>query len=451
METPISTALPGDKTENSTIASPPETAAKVVMVFRLWTSAAKEGEASRGEQTADLQAGLLAFIEDVAAQKNAVLQNASTQPHISGFGQPCDALVIARRVEAGLRGFRAKSGASRVAVSIAIDSSGDATAAVASPEAGREAEDGSAPSNSPTESAPGPSHDLLALLKLSKPAQVLLTHDLCQRSVAVKSLPLKSFPARFGVYEYLWTSPEKLEVLQSEPQLTLATVPVAPAKTEQAAQPAEETAAVPVKNADEPNPPIEKTMQIDEEEERDWKAMLRSPLAAVYAGLAVAVIGIATFVGVRLARDSARHPVVVSAPEATIAPAAATAPGSGAVTTAAQSTTPQPGSTPPGGTATATGNAAPATTPETNPVAPPAHKPTRAVEKHPAQPAPSSAPCNLPGDVSRYVGLAEQARARGDYANAIRRFHEILACDPNNAAAQQGLNRAIQGEQQNRN
>jgi Flp pilus assembly protein TadD len=66
-------------------------------------------------------------------------------------------------------------------------------------------------------------------------------------------------------------------------------------------------------------------------------------------------------------------------------------------------------------------------------------------------PAQASAPCNLSGDFSRYVGLAEQARARGDYANAVRRFREILACDPNNAAAQQGLNRAIQGEEQNRN
>ena len=440
METPATTPSPGTQSGKLDVPSSPEAAVNVEMVFRVWTSATKEGEAVRAEQSAETHAGLLAFIEDVVTAKSAAFQATRDQLHVFGLKQPSDALVIARRVQAGLQGFRTKAGASTVAVSIAIDSSGQAaTSADAAGEAEGGAARGDGMSNAPQGSAAGPSHDLLTLLKLSRPAQVLVTHDLCQRSADVKSLPLKSFPARFGVYEYLWTSPEKLEVLQAEPQLTLATVPAAPPEIAQAADSAAESAAaaaaVPIA---EPELPDKAPMGEKEEEERDWKTALRSPMAAVYAGLAVAVIGIATFVGVRLARDSSRHPAVITTPATTSTPASNPASTPATTTAPPESNTPAAGSTTP----------APPAVKTTPP--PPAHKPVQAVEKHPAQPAAPSAPCNLSGDVSRYVGLAEQARGRGDYANAERRFREILACDPSNAAAQQGLNRAIQGEEQSR-
>ena len=61
-----------------------------------------------------------------------------------------------------------------------------------------------------------------------------------------------------------------------------------------------------------------------------------------------------------------------------------------------------------------------------------------------------SADCTLGSDTSRYVSLAEQARGRADYANAIRIFREVLACDPNNAVAREGLEKATQAQQQSK-
>jgi Flp pilus assembly protein TadD len=50
-------------------------------------------------------------------------------------------------------------------------------------------------------------------------------------------------------------------------------------------------------------------------------------------------------------------------------------------------------------------------------------------------------------DTGRLVTLAEQDRGRGDYANAIRIFREVLACDPNNAAARSGLDKTLSAQQ----
>jgi Flp pilus assembly protein TadD len=80
---------------------------------------------------------------------------------------------------------------------------------------------------------------------------------------------------------------------------------------------------------------------------------------------------------------------------------------------------------------------------------PAAHQPAQAEEKQAVvTPAPApSANCTLGANPERFVGLAEQARGRGDYANAIRIFREVLDCDPNNAAAREGLDKATRGAQ----
>jgi hypothetical protein len=80
-------------------------------------------------------------------------------------------------------------------------------------------------------------------------------------------------------------------------------------------------------------------------------------------------------------------------------------------------------------------------------LAKPAAAQPQPVQEVKAPPAPS-AECTLGADTSRYVGLGEQARGRGDYANAVRIFREVLACDPNNAGAKEGLQKALQGQQQ---
>jgi hypothetical protein len=65
----------------------------------------------------------------------------------------------------------------------------------------------------------------------------------------------------------------------------------------------------------------------------------------------------------------------------------------------------------------------------------------------PAEPPPSRASSNARCDLdpSQYSGLVDQAeknQGRGKYAAAIRQFIAVLACDPGNARAKQGLERA---------
>jgi cytochrome c-type biogenesis protein CcmH/NrfG len=58
--------------------------------------------------------------------------------------------------------------------------------------------------------------------------------------------------------------------------------------------------------------------------------------------------------------------------------------------------------------------------------------------------------CTLGGDIAHYLSLAQQDRGSGNYTSAVRLFRQILACEPNNAAARDGLARAIQGQEQGR-
>lgn len=440
MVTPSSSPSPGLLTETIQTVAPAGSPVKVEMVLRIWSPASKDSESASAEHAPAHHPGLLAFIEDVVASKHGVFQDARNQLYVSGLKRPTDALVIARRIQLGLKGFRAKPGSVPVAISIAIDSGNQAASkAPAAPKSEAEPENDSTSDSAPAHAAAEPSHDLLTLLKLSRPAQVLVTHDLCQRSAAVKCLPLKSFPGRFGVYEYLWTSPEKLDLLQSEPQLTLVTVPSAPA-AEPAAEPGSKTLAEPAGAtvaAEAAAEPPETSTRLPEMV-RDWRAALRSPRFAIFAGLAVVVIGIGSFVGIRLAHESSSQPatktVPVSAPAITRAAGASTSPAAPPSTSQAPAANSNPNPPAP----SPTGKQAAPQTPRKS-----------AQEKRAASPA-ASAECTLPGELSRYVVLAEQARGRGDYANAIRRFHEILACDANNGAAREGLNRAIQGQEQSR-
>ncbi|MGB6722054.1 MAG: hypothetical protein WBE72_14750, partial [Terracidiphilus sp.] len=72
-----------------------------------------------------------------------------------------------------------------------------------------------------------------------------------------------------------------------------------------------------------------------------------------------------------------------------------------------------------------------------------------AAEAEPKTAAAAPTPaCTLPAPAERLVELGEQSRGRGDYANAVRIFHEVLACDPNNAGARDGLDKASRALEQ---
>lgn len=369
----------------------------IEMLFRFWGSG--------GEAAGSLHPGLLALVEDAVAARRGVFVSGKDQLYVSGFEQPADALVVSRQVQLGMQGFRGKHASGPVAVSVAID-------AVAAPGA---ANVDAAPAARQTHEPP---HDLVTLLKLARPAQVLLTNDLCRQVEEIRGLPLKSFPARFGVYEYLWTAEEKLDLLQSEPQLTLAALPVA----------AKEKPAAPAANDASVRPPDPSRSHADIVPRR--ASAFQSPRMLIMAASAVAVLALVIFAAIHFSH----HTPAQTTPASSATPVRQSPPP--------QPSAPAPAAAPP---------AAPALAEK-----PRAHKPAsrqaepasaKAEEKQTAPTPAPAANCVLGANPERFVSLAEQARSRGDYANAIRIFREVLACDPNSAAAREGLDKAASGEQ----
>ncbi len=425
METESSSTQTSLLSEQTIGASAP---VKAVMVFRFWIPTSGGTESKPAEHDPAHDPGMLALIEDVVASRRGILLTTHDQQFVSVLKDPADALVVSRQVQLGLQGFRGKHGPGSVSVSIAMD----ANAGVFPTRAEPEPEDGpkdAEPSVAVTaDGVPEPPHDLLTLLKLSKPAQILVTHDLYRQVAGIKGLPLKSFPGRFGVYEYLWTTEDKLEVLQSEPQLTLAAIPsstTASGSKPIKDSPIQAVSADPALNSDPPE-------QINLGAGQIWQNAFSSPRPIFFASLALAAVVAVAVIGIRMAHVS--H----SQPEKTIAPVSFP-------------TTPVPATNQQTSSPTELGSSGPKrSSQQTTGRQGVTHKSTPIVKPLPVQNSTSTADCSLSGDYPRYVGLAEQYRGRGDYEHAERLFRQVLSCDPSNSAAREGLSRTVQGEQQSR-
>ena len=420
---------------------------RVEMVFRLWAPA-KDPESRGPGQRAAQHAGVLALIEDVVASKQGVFQVTGDRMFVSGLTKPTDALVISRQIQLGLQGFRGRTAAYPVAVSIAIDAGANgASAAQPEKSAADKLAGPTGASSVPAGMAPEPSHDLLTLLKLAKPAQILITHDAWQRIANFKGLPLKSFPGRFGVYEYLWTAEEKLDLVQSEPQLTLAVLPAAlptPSGSTQAKDmPTSAVAAGPPPETPHAEAPLTSTAE-------PKRAGFRLPRPVLVAGLSLVAACVIALAGLGIGHVFSSRATKPNAPVSNQEPPQSQQP--------LQPSTAAPGA-PPQTKANSAGPAASRASSRKTPVAsaspaktakPKPGKPAVAVQENVAPPQAPSPQCTFAGDTARLASLGEQYRERGNYTNAERIFRQVLACDPNNAAAREGLNRTLEGEQQNR-
>jgi hypothetical protein len=433
-QSPFST-LSGASAETHSNGSPQ---GKIEMVFRFWGANGRSAETGENASIHPLghHPGVLAMIEDAVASKRGVFVSSPEFLYVSRLERPADALVISRQVQLGLEGFRTRHGSGPVAISIAIDAGGGERPSSAEAKepadrslTGQDPADQASMGQSQASMGQGqePPHDLVTLLKLSKPAQILLTHDLCRQMAALKGLPLRSFPARFGVYEYLWTAEDKLDLLQSEPQLTLTALPMAaPAKDKNGAP------AATTKSFEAPATSAADT-------DRPSGAKRELPRAYILGGAGLAAVIVLAAIGIHLAQKPAVGPAQNATPAVNAAPIAQPAAAGPAVPAQAVPAQASPAA------------AVPVSPAPTKPHAgkPPAAKPiANPAQQEAKAPAAPGADCTLGADVSRYVGLAEQARGRGDYANAARIFREVLACDPNNAAAREGLAKAMQAEQQ---
>ena len=425
MDSVISSASP---TRGPDFSEAVDASLKIDMLVRPWTSSQRDFNASDTGES-NLQPGLLALIEDVVAARRATLLLVKDLIYISGFQQPAEAAVAARQIQTAVQGFRRRHSATPVAVSIAIDASRSSS------------ENGDATSSDAAE----PSHELISLLRISKPAQILMTHDALQQLSGSAGLPLKPFPGRFGVQEYFWTSEDQLEVLKSEPQLTLAiitretTVPVS------APLPADAVSAT----FSAPEPPIHlgRSTRFSELALASRGAsLLRSP--RVWGMVGVPVVVVALIVGFIVSRGPSHPPAASSRPSISgNAPRVVPATSPASVPSDSTATTPPapkvPGKTMsrPSPTQAAAANGGPPSKSKTQ-SRPAVTAPAAASVVPPAQ----TAPCLERGDPAALYSLAEQNRLRGDYSDAERNFRDLLDCAPNYPQARDGLERTLQAE-----
>lgn len=395
------------------------------MVLRLWAANPKESESGQDDNWTP-RPGLLALVEDIVGSKNGVVLTAQDQIYVSGFQRPADALVVSRQVQIGVQGFRRGHPGVPLAVSIAIDAAAakGTTTGVVSP-AVRDADSAGA---SKPDASVEPPHELVSLLKISKPAQILLTHDLFQLIANSAGVPLKPFPSRFGVHEYLWTAEDQLDLLKSEPQLTLAVLPSASSAKPQAKEPSRPESKA---RTDAPvHAPLGRsTPQSWLDGTAGWSNLLRSPRVLVMAGVPLLVVIVLVIVGIYVARGPSRQTAKPSTPLSD------------------QSRPPAP-SNAPAVSAPLPSVASPSVTTPSSPVSPAPEPKVSRSKKGPrtANSAPAAAvvpapPSDCQSDIAKMNELANQSFERKDYTDAERRYLKVLQCDSRNATATSGLER----------
>ncbi len=129
--------------------------------------------------------------------------------HTRGFSDLGKALAASRALQMAFEGFRSAIPSGRASISMVLDSS------------------------APGEALPsygGLSVEQKDVLDSARPSQVLVTQAFYDR-VAQYQPALRSFPRRAGVYEFLWTSEDRLNELQAEadfmPTLVIDPIPAA--------------------------------------------------------------------------------------------------------------------------------------------------------------------------------------------------------------------------------
>jgi len=394
------------------------------ILVRLWTRTG-DGKKLLPDEANAKRSGAIAFIEDLIASRGGSLVSTDDGLFVSILGSPADALVVSRQILLGMRGFQDKSGDHPVSVSISIDaslqgSSSDVTRAEIFPES----------SEINTSQALQVSHDLSSLIRISRPAQVLLTHDLSLQVSTFNGLPLKAFEGRFGVVEYMWTSAEKLLEFQNQQSGFVDLLEVAKVEETTALLAPSQSPSTAMETYFEPR--AKTPFGSEETQTTGWKKALRTPWAIAAAATLVAALAVAGGVALR-GKKSDPGPRTNPVNQGSI-----------------QIPQPRP-KTPEAQTPVA--KKRPPTKQETSVVAEGAQPAHQVISKTKVEPEPDSArtvvpppprtECKLTGDLQSYIRVAEGYRGHGQYEDAKRVFTQVIACDPNNQDAHKGLERTL--------
>ncbi len=372
---------------------------------------------SRGSQPSDagLRLRAQALLKDLLMSRLEVEAeiNAHEYVHTQGFDDLGRALATSRALQVAFEGFRAVVPAARANVSVVLDSSG------------------------PDELAPaqaGLSVEQKDLLDFAKPSQVLITQAFYDR-VAHHQPALRTFPLRAGVYEFLWTSEQRLDELQAEAEFmpTLIQPPTATDAFEATVVvPVIKPAPEPRWKAPDPTPaPLPVLDTDDDPPPARWlstaKILVISSVVAV-----LLVVGYLVNSGVlgKSTKQAAENPPAVQQPavQATQAPPPAHPDASPRVTS------------------TSGGVKEKAVLP-TSPK-PPKTEPDRDLSSQTAASRPARGHnCSLDeGDIPSFLNLADRYRNSGKYDDAIRNYNLVLGCQPGNRQAQAGLRTAAEME-----
>jgi hypothetical protein len=373
---------------------------------------------SRGSQPSDagLRLRAQALLKDILMSRLEVEAeiNAHEYVHTQGFDDLGMALAASRALQVAFEGFRSVVPAARANVSVVLDSSAPEEAVSGQASLSVEQKD---------------------LLDFAKPSQVLITQAFYDR-IAHYQPALRSFPLRAGVYEFLWTSEQRLDELQAEAEFmpTLIQPPTATdAFEDTVVVPVIKPAPEPRWKAPDPTPAPLPTPEIDDEPPARW---LSTAKILAISGVVAVLLVVAYLVNAGVFGKSTKQGVETSS-----AVQQPTAPTSQALTAA------RPDSNPP--------VASPLAVPREKAAVPappkppkPSPEPDRGVA---AQTTPSKQArgrnCSIDdGEIPSYLSLAERYRNSGKYDSAVRNYNLVLGCQPGNRQAQAGLRTAEEME-----
>jgi tetratricopeptide (TPR) repeat protein len=375
---------------------------------------------SRGSQPSDagLRLRAQALLKDILMSRLEVDAeiNAHEYVHTQGFDDLGRALAASRALQLAFEGFRGVVPTARANVSVVLDSS--------------------TPEETVSTQA-GLSVEQKDLLDFAKPSQVLITQAFYDR-IAQYQPALRSFPLRAGVYEFLWTSEQRLDELQAEAEF-MPTLIQPPLSADNAA----DTVVVPVIKAapaprwkePEPTPAPLPLPELDSDDHVPAK-WLSTPKILAISGV-VAVLIVIAYLVTSHAPGNPGKPAAGSPHQ--VQPAAAP--------TQEAAPAHQPSSNP---LVTPTsGDAAGSGTVPTPPKPPkPLPDADRGIPSHSAASKPTARGhnCSIEGEIPTYLDLAERNRNRGNYEHAISEYNQVLACEPGNRQAQTGLRNAEEAE-----
>jgi hypothetical protein len=375
------------------------------MVIRL--QQARSG--APGDDTVRLRAQ--ALVKDILMSRLEVDAEIHAPDYVRtrGLNNLGKALAASRALQAAFEGFRTAAPAARSNISVVLDSSAQDETSIFHA---------------------GPSVEQKDLLDSAKPSQVLITQAFYDR-VAQYQPALRSSSLRAGVYEFLWTDEQRLDQLQAEAEFmpTLVSDWVRPIVIPDPVVKSVEPVQGP-RHIEPDRLPRETKPVLDDDVSTKW---LTAPRALAVSSAVVILITIGYLVHSRVLSGNQPKPIPQPSSE-TVQP---TQPAP----TPPQITTPQ-ATTPSQVTAAPPDNAAP---PKAKPPRVSISPPKGDTESATDTPTRTRG-CSIAGEIPDYLRLAERNNSQGKYESAISEYNQVLACEPGNRQARDGLKNAEDAE-----